>query len=263
MPHFREPVLCSEHIQTVGVLSPISNAPISVAAMIGLNAAGTQGINGYQSHFNRWEGPVGDAAAPGTGGWIVTSVDGGGDAAEVVDVLDSTTHGVLRITSNDADNDNTQIQLNGSTFKYTVGKRMWFGIRCCPRDADDAEFAFGLIIESDVDMINTLPTDGIFFEKAETATAMDFHVRKNGTSTEDTSINSATMADDVMHTYQFYVDEKGNIHYYYDGTLIGTVAAGNANIPDDEDLTLAIQIQAGAAAAESADIDWVYVYQER
>jgi hypothetical protein len=237
--------------------------------LIGTNAGGTGGYNGYFSHFNAWGGPAGDSTTGVGDGWLVTSVDGGTDSAETVRILDSSTHGILRITTNDADNDNTQIQLRGSSFKYVAGKRMWFGIRCATADADDAEFAFGLILETDTDMINTLPADGIFWEKAETATVMDFHVRQDGTSTEDTAVNvnsagsSEAMADGVFHTYQFYIDETGNIHYYYDGVKQGTVAAGNANIPDDEDLTVAIQIQAGAAAVETADIDWLYCYQER
>ena len=260
MPHFREPVLCSEHLGVSSVKNPLSNAPIDVVRMIGTNADSTAGINGYQNHFNHWEGPTADAAAPGVGGWIVTSTDGGADAAEAVRVLDSNTHGILQITTNDADGDNTQIQLTGSSFKYTAGKRMWFGIRCKPADADDAEFAFGLILESDTNMINTLPTHGIFWEKAETATQMDFHVRKSGTSTETTSFNGEAMADADFHTYQFYIDEEGTVFGYYDGELKATVTT---NIPDDEDLTFAIQVQAGAAAAESCQMDWVYIYQER
>ena len=261
MPHFREPVLCSEHIAG-GVVSPIANAPLVLAELIGTGAAGDGGINGYHSHFNRWEGPTGDSAT-GVGGWICTSVDGGGDAAEVVAVRDSQTHGILRITSNDADNDNTQIQMRGSTFKYIAGKRLWFGIRIAPEDADDGEIGFGLILETDTDMVNTLPADGIFFEKAETATKMDFHVRQDGTSSGLDSFDSSAMADGTFHTYQVYIDEKGNIHAYYDGALITTVAASNANIPDDEDLTVAIQIQTGTGAVTHLDIDWLYCYQER
>lgn len=41
------------------------------------------------------------------------------------------------------------------------------------------------------------------------------------------------------------------------------IAAGDANIVDDEDLTLAIQIQTGAAATRYIDIDWVYIAVER
>lgn len=259
MPHFREPVLCSEHIAPLGTLAPLSNAPISLIEMLGTSVDGTSGIQGFATHFYDWQGPL---AAGAAGSWIATATEGGAGAA-AIDVDNSATYGVLSVLNDAADNDNCQLQLNGSMFKYVVGKRMWFGIRCSLDDVDLADLAFGLILESDTNMINTFPTDGIFFEKIATATSMDFHVRKNGTSTEDTAIDSAVMVDATMRTYQFYVDEKGNVHYYVDGVLIGAVAAGDANIVDDEDLTLAFQVQNGSAVARTLKVDWIYAYQER
>ena len=196
-------------------------------------------------------------ASGAAGSWIATATEAGAGAA-AIDVADSTTYGVLSVVNDAADNDNCQLQLNGSMFRYVVGKRMWFGIRCSLDDVNLADLAFGLIIESDTNMINTFPTDGIFFEKISTATAMDFHVRKNGTSTEAAAIDSSAMVDATMRTYQFYVDDKGNIYYYIDGVLIGTVAAGDANIVDDEDLTLAFQVQNGSAVARTLKVDWIY-----
>lgn len=178
---------------------PLEGVPLEIASQLGSDGLG--GIQYYFNHFHRWEGPALDAASPGTGGWICTSVDGGGDAGESIAVRDSAQYGVLRIVTNDADNDNTQLQLKGSGIRYVPGKQLWFGIRLAPQDADDGEIGFGLIIESDVDMLNTLPTDGLFFEKAETATAMDFHARKNGTSTEKTALDTTAMADDTFRTY--------------------------------------------------------------
>jgi len=241
----------------------MSGLPKYIQDQLGDSFAGVSGLQVvYFNHFFRWEGPVVTAAAPGVGGWIVASTEAGAGAT-ALDVRDSAQHGILRIVTDSADNDRAQIQLNGSGVRWTAGKRLWFGIRLAPQDADDGEIGFGLIIESDTDMVNTFPTDGLFFEKAETATAMDFHARKNGTSTERAALNPTAMADDTFVTYQFFVDETGNIFVYVDGDQVTQIAASDANIPNDEDLTLAIQVQTGAAATRYIDIDWVYVAQER
>ena len=223
------------------------------------------GFQYYANDFIVWEGPTGDAAAPGTGGWICTSVDAGADTAESVDVLDTVEYGILRINSNNADNDNTQLQMNGASFFYVVGKRLWFEIRIALEDVNDGEVLFGMILESDVDAINTLPAHGIFFEKNETAVDFDFHVRQGGTSTEDTLFSGATLADDTFFTMGFVIDVVGNITPYYNGTAGTAVAVGNANIPNaaGEDMTVAIQVQTGTTATRYVDVDYLLAAQER
>lgn len=220
----------------------------------------------YATDFDLWEGPVAKTAElAGQGGWIVTTVDGGGDLAEVVDTRDSGTYGILRLLTNDADNDNVCLRQNGSPWKYVSGKRLWFAIRCAPQTANDGELFFGLGLEADEDPFNVFPTDGLFFEKAETATKMDFHARKAGASTERTSIDTSAMVDATMHEYAFQVDAQGNIHVYYDGTEVAAaaVAAGNANIPNVEDLSIYLAVQTGNAATRYFDIDHLLIAQER
>lgn len=213
---------------------------------------------GYSNDFVKWEGPTAASASPGTGGWIAAQV-----GTMAVDVRDSATDGILRLITSGVDNDNATLQLNGSPFAYTPAERMWFGIRCAPQDADDGEIGFGLAIEGDTDFLNTFPTDGLFFEKSETATAMDFHARKDGVSSELTSLDTTAMADSVFHEYGFRVDTGGLVRVFYDGVQVGSVAVGNANLPNDEDLSLYLAVQTGAAATRFLDIDWVFVAQER
>lgn len=244
---------------------PLDRAPLDLVAQIGND--GVTGIPTYFNHFFEWTGATGDSAAPGTGGWIVTSVDAGSDAGESVDVLDSNRYGILRILTNDADNDNTQIQMNGSGWRYSSGERMWFFTRVALQDANDGEAAFGLIVETDTDMINTTPTDGIFFEKAETATDFDFHVVQNSTATENTADLGLTLADDTFVVVGFTVNAAGTIQPHSlaaggtatDGTAVSST---DGNIPDDEDLTIAFQVQTGAAATRYMDIDFVLVAAE-
>ena len=244
---------------------PFDGLPLEIVGQLG-SSAGLSGIHvAYFNQFYIWEGPNADSAAPGTNGWIVTSVDGGGDTLESLDILDNAQFGVLRIQTNNADNDNTQLQLNGSSFRYIVGKRLWCFARFALEDVNDGEFAFGLIIETDTDMINTLPTDGIFFEKAETAVDLDFHARKNAASTEKTSALGTTLTDGGFVTVGFLVDVLGNVIPCFNGAMLTakTIFAGDTKIPDDEDLTFAIQIQTGTTAVRYVDLGWLLLVQER
>ena len=235
--------------------------PLEVVGQVG--AEGITGIQYYFNHFYRWEGPTSEQAAPGTGGWICSVVDTGAANAEVIDVLDSNTYGVLRMVTNSADNDVVQLQLNGSAFQYTSGKRLWCFARIRLQDANDGEVFFGLALEGDTNVFSTFPTDGIFFEKSETATDFDFHVRKNGSSTEDTTFSGQTLADSTWYEIGLVVDASGNVTPYFDGTAYTAVASGATNIPDDEDLTLYMAVQTGAAATRYIDFDWILVAQER
>lgn len=251
---------CNSELDAAKGGSPFTGLPLDLVAQVGDDGLG--GIQYYFNHFYTWEGPV-NATSP-VGGWLLTQTAGGaGDSA--LTVRDGVQFGVLRITTDAADNDRTQIQFKGSSFKYVVGKRLWCLARIALQDANDGEFGFGLIEESDTDMVNTFPTDGIFFEKTETATDLDFHARKDGASTEKTAYSGATLADDTFFICGFTVDVLGNITPWYNGAPMTSkiINAGDANIVDDEVLSLAIEIQTGAAATRYVDLDWLLVAQER
>src|SRR3972149_11905991 len=149
---------------------PLDGAPLEAVDRLSVLAKDNppEGVRlaHYVNDFHLWEGPVAKTAElAGQGGWIVTTVDAGGDLLEVVDVRDSATHGILRLLSNDADNDNVCLRQNGSPWKYVSGKRLWFALRCAPQTAADGELFFGLAIEGDEDPFSTFPTNGLFFEK--------------------------------------------------------------------------------------------------
>jgi len=237
--------------------------PLEIVSQIGED--GSSGVLYYFNHFLTWEGPTSEQAAPGTGGWICSVVDSGGANGEVVDVLDSVTYGALRLLTNNADDDMVQLQMNGSPWRYVVGKRLWFFVRFRVQDANDGEVFFGLALEGDTNFLSTFPTDGIFFEKSETATDFDLHARKNGSSTEITAVCGATLVDNTWYELGFVVDIGGNIIPYCNGVKKTSkmIAAGDAKIPDDEDLAVYIGVQTGAAATRYLDLDWLLVAMER
>lgn len=226
---------------------------------------GMSQYEGYSNDFYQWEGPL--ATSTGLTGWIVTSTEAGAGATALT-IRDGVQGGVLRITTDSADNDRAQLQLDGSPFRYVSGRRMWCYARLAPQTAADGEIGFGLIEESDTDMVNTFPTEGIFLEKTETGTDFTCHARQSGTSTSGAL--GATLANDTMLNVGFSVVPSGAIQFYR-GTSINNmvngfnVAVGNANIPDaaSDQLTLAVEIQTGDATTRYLDLDWILAVQER
>lgn len=219
-------------------------------------------FSGYQvfsTDFLIWTGPATGGTA---GGWQVDDV-----GTSVVALEDSAQFGSVQFQTGGTEDNNCIAQVNGEPWRYVVGKKLWCFARLNVSDADDMEAIFGLAISTADPIGGTFPTDGIFFEKAETATEFDFHARKNGASTERTLV-STTMTDGGYRILGFVVDAAGNVTAYDGSTLdnltaIATVATGNANLPDDEDLSLIFGAETGGGAAKDITVDWVFVAQER
>lgn len=237
----------------------LNQAPLGLVDQISEAAA----FHGYVNDFLRWEGPVAETATA-VGGWILSGVTG---AATIV-VKDSSQFGAIRIANSAVANGNSQLQLDGSSFRYVVGKRLWLLARVALADVNDQLAFVGLGIENNTDFVAGLPSDGLFFDKLETVADWQFQARKGGTSTTKVGATGLTLADDGFHLIGFAVDPVGNVRIYA-GTTFGTlaekifIAKGDANLPDDQDLTLYIAQETGAGAADYIDVDYVLVAQER
>lgn len=188
------------------------------------------------------------------GDWTVTTTEGGsGSATEAVGNLAG---GVLVVTNDDADDDRDFFQFAKETFKYISGKRLYFGARFKASDATQSDIVFGLQI---TDTTPLAVSDGIWFQKDDGDTNIDFHVAKDSTQTDVTAVG--TLADDTYIKVEFYSDGSGPIFIYVDGVEVGSAAITNA--PDDEELTISFGIQNGEAAAKVLSVDWIRVAQER
>jgi hypothetical protein len=131
---------------------------------------------------------------------------------------------------------------------------MWCFAKFNISDADDMEAVFGLLppaAEAAADTTAELLAldDGIYFEKAETATEFDAHTRKNDTSTEAT-LCTATFADGTDRILGFSVDVAGNVHFWDGTTIDNLVEVATVNVT-------------GAALAKDITVDWFFVVQER
>lgn len=227
---------------------------------------GITGWAGYSSDLVAYTGPV----AEGTDGGIILRGTVGTSTITRAGVASRSNVGYIRATCSNTEDDNLVLEFP-SYHVYEVGVRACVFMRFALSDADDCEFGFGWMTPGVTDFVATLPVEGIYFSKAETAVDLDFTVRDNSTSTTDTTFsNSTLLADATMVIVGFTIDNSGNITPWY-GTSInaltaGTVvAAGTANLPDDagDEMSFTVVLETGAATANYVDIDWIVSLQER
>lgn len=216
-------------------------------------------VSGYANDFHLWEGPLATGTA---GGWTATD-----NAGSCVIGLQDAVNGILALTTGGTEDNDANLKLNGETFKYISGKRLWFAARVAVTDANDMEAAIGLG-QPVTDFVGTPPTDSLYFRKTETGTDFTFVVEKG--STETTVACGLTLTDSGYVVLGFVVDASGNIFWYAEDdatagsaglTTATNIAATNA--PDDEELHLFLGAETGGGSANSLLVDWIAVAQER
>lgn len=187
--------------------------------------------------------------------WTVTET---GTATQALTNVDG---GVLLITNDAADDDASFSQKVGESFLLESGKKTYFKTRFAVSDATESDFVIGLQI---TDTTPLAVTDGIYFQKDDGDTDLDFSITKDSTSTTASAI--ATVADDTYITVGFYYDGVDKVYYYAstnskNPTLLGQSVT--TNLPDDEELTISFGIQNGEAVSKTMSIDYIFAAKER
>lgn len=224
------------------------------------STSGAAGVVGYFSQFFGWEGPTAEGSASG---WTLSGATG---TATVV--INNVRHGEIVLTADATANCDPTLQYGSATlgarFVYQVGKQIWCFARCKLSTVTSMEFFFGLgTPDTEPTVTNTLPADGIFFEKANAATNLDFHARQDGTSTERTLMLPSVLVDDTYVIIGFVVDKLGNVIPYHNGTALvsKTIAAGDANLPSAAADVMQF-ITGFRGASQTATYDWIMFFQE-
>ena len=78
------------------------------------------------------------------------------------------------------------------------------------------------------------------------------------TSTTTEAVHSFVAATDVI--LEWYYDGT-NVYAYVNGDLAATIAASNANFPNDEYMTPTIDFTTGSGDARTCQIDWLRAIQ--
>jgi len=188
--------------------------------------------------------------------WTVTETQAGATQA-----LTDADGGVLLLTNSAADDDLVALNKVGESFLMESGKKAFFKARFKVSDATQSDFVVGLQI-TDTTPLDV--TDGIFFQKDDGDTNLDFHVEKDNSATSASAI--ATVADDTYITVAFYYNGVDEVLYAAstsstNPTVLGSLAT--TNLPDDEELTISIALQNGEASAKTMSVDYVYAAKER
>ena len=192
--------------------------------------------------------------------WLITTTEAGdGSATEAIQDADG---GVLLLTNAAGDNDLDFLQLSGDggssaneIFALESGKKTWFKARCKVSDATQSDFVIGL---TDIDTTILDASDGVWFQKDDGDTNLDFHVAASSDASSASAI--ATVADDTYLVLAFYYDGKDTIEYWINGILEGTLAADT--LPSTE-VTITFGIQNGTTVAKTMSIDYIFVAKER
>lgn len=188
--------------------------------------------------------------------WTITTTEAGTGSA--TEALTSQAGGALLVTNAAGDNDLDFFNLKGESFKYVSTKRMFFKAKFKVSDATQSDVVMGLTI-TDTTPLDT--TDGIFFQKDDGDTNIDFNIEKNNSATSNTAIG--TLADDTFITVAFAYDPNtSSFSIFMDDAKVGEQTT-LTNVPDDEELTIAFGIQNGEAAAKTMTIDYIICAIER
>jgi hypothetical protein len=201
-----------------------------------------------------------------TADWTITTTEAG--AGSATEALTDANGGVLLITNDAADDDCDWFQKVGESFLLASGKKAVFKARFAVSDATQCDWVMGLQVTDTTPLAagGDGVTDGIFFQKDDGDTNIDFYVQKNSTTGQltSTAITTAAAADTYM-SLAFYFDGKRYVECYKDDALVYTAdltATLSTYLPDTE-LTISFGIQNGEAVAKTMSVDYIFAAIER
>lgn len=218
------------------------------------------------AHSNRWldafgpsvykvelKAPLALQAANSLAAWKTTLVN----ASTIADAPDIA-GGAFIITTAGAEHDGVNIHTVSEPFTFQYKWPCYFGVKLQSNDVTESVLWAGLGLADD-NWDTGAPNDYVAFYKADAAATVNFQVAMNGASTSLESV--ATMVANTDVTLEFYFDGAA-FYVYVDGVLAGSIAATNANVPDDgEELAPTLDFTTGEANAATCTVKWLRAIQ--
>ena len=195
--------------------------------------------------------PVDDTTGDPTA-YTTTVVEGGSGNTTVA--LGSESGGVLVITTDNAENDGANLQLNGAPFELTSDQAFYFGTKLKINDADQTDVFVGLAV-TDTDILGGV-TDRIGFQSVDGEAALDFVIEKDSTETKIDDVG--TLVDDTYSYLEFYWDGTG-LEVFVDGVSVSNPAI--TNLPNDVALRFSLHFLTGETTANTCTVDFIRCIQ--
>jgi hypothetical protein len=201
----------------------------------------------FHQYFNDFDTYV-------AGDWVVTETDSGATQA-----LTAGDGGLLLVTNTAADDDLVALQKTPAAWSFTAGKKTFFRARFKVSDATQSDLVIGLQV------VDTTPldvTDGVYFLKADGSAAVSVICRKNATTGSTSASAITTLANDTFVELGWYYDGDSKVYYEVNGSVLGSLDASSAFLPD-ANVTVSFALQNGEAVAKTMTVDYIYVAKER
>lgn len=262
---------------SIGYLFQTANGSGSqvVAAVWGpcggtINAKSPANILEFTEHFTHGSLTSGKfSESAGNGEWLKTSTDTDADSGDYCNIQFNAPGGILRLTCNDANGDQEQINLYSECFKPAVGNALYFETSLAIEDVDKCDWFAGLCVDS-TDVLGGV-TDRMGFECQHDGNIDSILEQDSTEYSADTTVDISDCASISVFgsnkvKLAFYWDGIDTVKYYVDGTLTNIFTDNGTTIlvPDDETLTPTFQIHTddGAGATQTMWIDYVYIAVE-
>lgn len=165
--------------------------------------------------------------------------------------------GELVITAGAGENQGGQIQGLSEAFTFAAAYPTYFGASIAVNDADQTDVLVGLAI-TDTSLLDGV-TDGIYFRSVDESAVISGVTEKDNA---ESAIAAGTMLDDTYMVVEFYSDGT-TLHYYVNGSEVGTQAVSVATMPNDEYLAPSIAFLTGEATGNTLGVKWARAYQIR
>ncbi len=186
--------------------------------------------------------------------WTVTVVEAGGGGDSTMSLVDGS-GGILRLLTDNADNDGVSAQLLAESFELTSDQDLYFGLfGITINDVTNSDLFLGLAI-TDTAILGGV-TDRIGFQSVDADAGLDFAMEKGSTETLTEDVH--TMVDATAFDAEFYFDGT-NVEVYINGVLVASPV--NTNMPDDQQMRVSLEFLTGEAVAQTLDIDRIAVIQ--
>lgn len=192
------------------------------------------------------------SAADTLAGWTTTLVEGGGSESTVA-LSTAVNGGGILITTDAAENDGVNLQMQGEAFQPAADTFIYFGCKLQISEVTQSDVLVGLCI-TDTDLLGGM-TDGIYFRKVDASAVMSAVLEQDSAETTGTAV---TMVADTDY-YLEIVCNGVTVDFYVDGTMLTQMA--QTNVPDDELLTPSIHYLTGEGVSHTALVKELRVFR--